>query len=51
MKYWGTYPLVSQPYHEERLSKDARPAVSTPAARVGFVAIGVTDHPAPTHRG
>ena len=50
MKYWVTYPLVSHPYNEELLTKDALTAFATTAERVGFDGIGFTDHPAPTHR-
>ena len=50
MKYWVTYPLVSHPYNEELLTKDALTAFATTAERVGFDGIGFTDHPAPSHR-
>lgn len=50
MKYWVTYPLVTNPSNPELLTKDALVAFATTAERAGFSGIGFTDHPAPTDR-
>jgi probable F420-dependent oxidoreductase len=50
MKYWVTYPLIAHPYDPAFVSKDALVRFAQTAEAAGFDGIGVTDHPAPSHR-
>lgn len=50
MRFAVTYPLVSHPCDPALVTPDALATFSRTAERVGFDAIGFTDHPAPTHR-
>lgn len=50
MNYWVTYPLLTYPLNPEFLTKQALVRFCTMAEEAGFMAIGFTDHPAPTQR-
>jgi probable F420-dependent oxidoreductase len=50
MKHWFTYPLISHPHEPEFVTRDGLLRVARAAEEAGFEGIGLTDHPAPSHK-
>jgi probable F420-dependent oxidoreductase len=50
MKHWFTYPLITHPYDPEFMSQDGLVRVAQAAESAGFDGMGLTDHPAPSHK-
>src|ERR1700742_622259 len=50
MKHCFTYPLITHPYDPEFMSQDGLVRVARAAEAAGFDGMGLTDHPAPSHK-
>lgn len=50
MRFAVTYPLITHPHDPTFVTGEAIARFARTAERAGFSGVGVTDHPAPTHR-
>ena len=50
MKYSVTFPIIQHPAPEELMTGPALTAFARAAERAGFDSVGVTEHPAPSHK-
>lgn len=50
MRFSVNYPIVQHPLPDELVGKDALVTFARTAERLGFDGIGVTEHPAPSHK-
>jgi len=50
VQHWLTYPLISHPFNPDFVTMEGVTRFARAAEAAGFVGIGFTDHPAPSHK-